>query len=113
MDMNRTVIWRNPEGVRASDVERMNAFWGDESWKEIAYSTTKDLFRHPEKEDNATIAEAFRERLQKVARFGRVPPPIPMRNSKGSVVYYLYFASQKPVAVSIVQKIFKKYKNRD
>jgi len=28
---------------------------------------------------------------------------IPMKNSKGSVVYYLYFASQKPVASKIVQ----------
>jgi predicted nucleic acid-binding protein len=29
-----------------------------------------------------------------------------------AVVYYLFFASQKPVAEDIVKDIFKKYKNR-
>jgi three-Cys-motif partner protein len=27
-DMNRNVLWRNPEGVDASDMDRMNAFLG-------------------------------------------------------------------------------------
>jgi three-Cys-motif partner protein len=31
MDMNRNVLWRNPENVSAAQVDRMNAFWGDES----------------------------------------------------------------------------------
>jgi hypothetical protein len=35
-----------------------------------------------------------------------------MRNSTGAVVYYLYFASQKPVADKIVANIFKKYRDR-
>lgn len=112
MDMNRRVIWHNPRSVRPSDIKRMDDFWGDHSWKDVAYSTTRDLFGHPEKEDNEVIAEAFRERLQRVACFSRVPNPVPMRNSKGAVVYYLFFASQKPVAESIIQKIFKKYKDR-
>lgn len=110
MDMNRKVIWRDPSGVQSSDVERMDDFWGDQSWKQIAYSTTRDLFAYPEKEDNHTIAEAFRQRLERVAGFSHVPAPMPMSNSKGAVVYYLFFASQKPVAASIIQKIFKKYK---
>ena len=110
MDMNRKVIWRDPSGVQSSDVERMDDFWGDQSWKQIAYSTTRDLFAYPEKEDNQTIAEAFRQRLERVAGFSHVPAPMPMSNSKGAVVYYLFFASQKPVAASIIQKIFKKYK---
>ncbi len=112
MDMNRKVIWHDPSGVRPSDIKRMDDFWGDQSWKKVAYTTSRDLFSHPEKEDNKVIAEAFRERLQKVAGFSRVPNPMPMRNSKGSVVYYLFFASQKPVAEYIIQKIFKKYKDR-
>ena len=56
--------------------------------------------------------EAFRQRLKKVAGFSYVPQPMPMRNSKGAVVYYLFFASQKPVAADIVNDIFNKYKNR-
>lgn len=112
MDMNRKVIWHDPSGVRPSDIRRMDDFWGDRSWKEVAYSTTSDLFGYPEKEDNETIAEAFRRRLQQVAGFSHVPSPMPMCNSKGAVVYYLFFASQKPVAESIIKKIFKKYKDR-
>jgi hypothetical protein len=27
-DMNRNVLWRNPEGVDAADLKRMNEFWG-------------------------------------------------------------------------------------
>ncbi len=40
-----------------------------------------------------------------------VPEPIPMRNSKGAVVHYLLFASQKPVADNIVKDIFRKYRD--
>lgn len=35
-----------------------------------------------------------------------------MRNTMGAIVYYLYFASQKPVAQNIVTDIFNKYRNR-
>jgi hypothetical protein len=64
------------------------------------------------KTDNETIADAFRERLQKVAGFKNVPQPIPMRNTKGGIVYYLFFASAKPVAQNIVEDIFRKYRER-
>jgi hypothetical protein len=70
------------------------------------------LFRFEEKVDNETIAEGFRKRLLNVARFKQVPRPLPMRNSKGVIVYYLFFASQKPVAMHIVETIFKKYMQR-
>ncbi len=111
-DMNRNVLWRHPEGVDAADLQRMNAFWGDESWRNVAYTTTRDLFGHPEKEDNAVVAEGFRQRLLRVAGFKHVPEPLPMRNSKGATVYYLFFASQKPTAEHIVTDIFNKYRQR-
>ena len=111
-DINRNVLWRNPEGADPADVERMNAFWGDESWRDIAYTTDQNLFGFPEKEDNETVAEGFRNRLKKVAGFKEVPKPLPMRNSKGAIVYYLFFASQKPVARDIIEAIFSKYKMR-
>ena len=44
--------------------------------------------------------------------FARVPEALPMRNSKGAVVYYLFFASQKDTAENIVLDIFKKYRSR-
>jgi three-Cys-motif partner protein len=113
MDMNMNVFWKNPEGVDEADIARMNAFWGDDSWRKVAYREEQTLFGPvEEKNANETVAEAFRERLRKVAGFSNVPPPIPMRNTTGATVYYLYFASQKPVAQNIVNHIFDKYRNR-
>jgi three-Cys-motif partner protein len=115
MDMNRNALWRNPEKVRPEALERMNAFWGDDSWREEAYKPAAQLSLygepHPEKQGNEDIAEAFRRRL-KAAGFQNVLRPLPMRNSKGAVVYYLFFASQKPVASNIVNDIFDRYRER-
>ena len=111
-DINRNVLWGNPDKVNPQQAVRLTAFWGDESWKEAAYDTQHNLFNYPEKTDNETVAAAFRKRLNKVAGFKYVPEPIPMRNSKGAIVYYLFFASQKPVASGIVADIFKAYKDK-
>ncbi len=111
-DMNRNVLWRNPENVASADISRMNAYWGDESWRKIAYSKEGNLFGFETKTDNDTVALAFQERLQKQAGFLEVPTPLPMTNSKGAIIYYLFFASQKAVAKGIVRDIFKKYRER-
>ena len=37
---------------------------------------------------------------------------MPMRNSKGAVVYYLYFASQNETGARIVKDIFDTYSTR-
>lgn len=109
-DMNRNVLWRCPEKVSQKQLLRMNRFWGDESWRKVAYVRTLNLFGWEQKTDNETIAEAFQERLKNVARFAFVPKPLPMRNSNGATVYYLFFASQKPVAQDIVEYIFDKHR---
>jgi three-Cys-motif partner protein len=112
MDMNRNVLWRNPGKVSAERGARMTAYWGDESWKQAAYTTTQSLFGEPEKESNESVAAAFGQRLMKTAGFKRVPDPLPMRNGRGAIVYYLFFASQVEVAEDIVKDIFRKYRNR-
>jgi three-Cys-motif partner protein len=111
MDMNRNVFWINPEGVDHANILRMNTYWGDESWKEIAYRPTPTLFGEvwKMKESNKTIALAFKKRLQEVAQFTHVSQPLPMRNSRGAIVYYLFFASPKEVADTIIKHIFDKY----
>jgi len=111
-DMNRNVLWRDSAGVDQQQANRMTAFWGDESWKQAAYDTTGNFFGWEEKQSNESIAAAFRERLKNTAGFSHVPEPIPMRNTKGAVVYYLFFASPKPVAAKIVQSIFEKYRDK-
>jgi len=112
MDMNMNVLKSDPGKVEAQQAARMTAFWGDESWRDVAYDITGNLFGMEEKTDNENVTEAFRQRLKKVAGFSYVPQPIPMRNSKGAVVYYLFFASQKTEAADIINDIFNKYKNR-
>ncbi len=111
-DINRNVLWRHPEGVDPADLKRMNEFWGDDSWRQIAYTTKQNLFGYLEKEENEVVAEGFRQRLLKVAGFKHAPEPLPMRNTKGATVYYLFFASHKPAAENIITDIFNKYRQR-
>ena len=113
MDANMNVFWRNPDKVAGSQIARMDRTWGDHSWREIAYKKEAGLFGDiEEKADNKTIVEAFRKRLIKVAGFKYVPEPMPMRNSKGAVIYYLFFASQNRTGGKIVNEIFHTYRNR-
>lgn len=112
MDMNMNVLWHKSERVTDLQRERMTKYWGDKSWENVAYPTTQGLFEPmQEKATNEEVAEAFRERLKKVAGFKYVPKPMPMRNTRGAVVYFLFFAAQKPVAEGIVKDILKKYKH--
>ena len=110
MDMNRNAIWREPEKASAADIARMNRFWGDESWRNVAYAESRQgsLLFEPdiEKQSNDVIANAFRERLKKVAGFKYVPAPLPMKNRNNATLYYLFFGSAKPVAENIIKSIF-------
>jgi three-Cys-motif partner protein len=112
-DMNRNVLWHQPDRVPPEQAARMTAYWGDESWQKIAYARNLNLFgdEYLKKEPNKVVAEAFRERLRRVAGFKRVPEPLPMRNSNDAIVYYLFFASQKDTAEGIVLDIFNKYRD--
>lgn len=112
LDMNRNVLLHNPSKVDPSQVARMNRFWGDESWHAAAYTTQGNFFGFEEKTANETMVEAFRRRMREVAGFAHVSDGMPMRNSTGATVYYLLFASQKPVAKKIVSAIFKKHADR-
>jgi three-Cys-motif partner protein len=113
MDANMNVFWRSPEKVQASQIARMDAVWGDHSWHEAAYRKTPGLFGEmEEKTTNKVVIDAFRDRLKKVAGFDYVPEPMPMRNSKGSVIYYLFFASPNRTGAKIVKDIFDDYRNK-
>jgi len=113
MDINRNALWRYPENVREDGIARMTAFWGDESWRDMAYEKRLALFGNEDvKLCNEEVAAVFQKRLREKAEFRYVPTPVPMRNSRGAVVYYLYFASQQPVAEKIVTDIFTKYMHR-
>uniref|UniRef100_A0A7C3YZU3 Three-Cys-motif partner protein TcmP n=1 Tax=Desulfobacca acetoxidans TaxID=60893 RepID=A0A7C3YZU3_9BACT len=110
--MNRTVLRRDPAEVDLRYIQHMTAFWGDDSWREAAYTTKRSLFGDLEKLENPAMVEAYRRRLQEVAGFDYVSEPLPMRNSKRALLYYLILASHKPVASAIITDIFHKYRQR-
>jgi len=113
LDAQRNVLWCNPEKVKPEQRERMTCSWGDESWRDVAYRQVRGLFATiEEKKGPKAVVNGFRARLGKKAGFAYVPEPIPMRNSAGRIIYYLFFASQKPVAEKIVKDIFKKHGSR-
>jgi three-Cys-motif partner protein len=115
MDINRNVLRHDRRQVAPNDIERMNRFWGDNSWSDVAYVETGqtsmfDFEPEKQKQDNETIVTAFRERLHKVAGFEYVPQPLAMRNSNKSVVYYLFFASANDTGRKIITDIFETYR---
>lgn len=113
MDANMNVFMKDSSKVSQEQAARMDAVWGDSTWHSAAYRQEADLFgTHEEKVTNEDIAEAFRSRLQTVAGFKYVPPPIPMRNEKGATIYYLYFASPNKTGARIVSDIFDSYRMR-
>lgn len=113
MDMNMNVFWANPDAVSKESQERMTRFWGDETWREAAYANVPGLFGEMQEKNSIDhVVAAFQERLKKVAGFKHVPKPMPMRNTKGAIVYFLFFAAINPTANKIVKDIFESYKTR-
>jgi three-Cys-motif partner protein len=90
MDVNLNALRRNPDDLDDGLRLRMNDAWGDGSWRDFAYSSEETLFGVREKKTvtNEAVSEAYRQRLIRFAGFAHVPEPIPMRNEKGSVIYY-------------------------
>jgi three-Cys-motif partner protein len=114
MDANMNVLRRNPDEVPAAQAQRMNAFWGDDSWRRLAYDRKAGLFGDiEEKRSNSTIVDAYRKRLKDVAGFKYVPDPIPMRTTGGVVIYYLFFASHNETGHNIAKDVFRKYREME
>ena len=68
-------IWQQPERVPKDGVERMNHFWGDESWRTAAYSDTgqAEAFRIRAGDSEATERCDRRRLHETAAGCGRVP----------------------------------------
>ena len=118
-DINRNAKRTNPNDVEPDHRKRMTLLWGDETWHSAMFkqSTQGSFFEalgdsSPDLENagNDGLAEAFQERLKRVGGFQFVPKPVPMRNSKNAVVYYLFFAGNNEAGNRIASHIFKKYR---
>ena len=116
-DMQRNVFRRDQSKVTPENLERMNRFWVDESWRSLIYTTQRGLFGDMEEKDRQSIENllaAFASRLKEVAGFGFVPEPVPMKNSRGAVIYHLFYASPRTrggeLGHKIVTQIMDKYR---
>jgi three-Cys-motif partner protein len=113
--INRNVLWTQPrdtsDPMSARMIARMNAVWGDDSWRSLAYEEEQTLFgpQDRKRRGNEAIAKGFQKRLREVAGFAYVPKPIPMRNSTGAELYYLFFASPNKTGNRIADHILRKY----
>lgn len=114
MDMNRNVLLRRMELATESETNRMTAFWGDESWRDVAYEepAQSSLFgpSEPKKTTNDAVAEGFRERLHTKGGFKYVPKPIKVKNSIGATIYYLFFASNNETGGKIAQHVLNAHR---
>jgi three-Cys-motif partner protein len=119
MDMNMNVLLTRPEKASPKQVARMTRFWGDDSWRDVAYEKNpqthfwKEIEMLKVEDANEKVAEAYRKRLIEVAGFKFAPAPLPFRNKIGRTIYYLFFASPDPTANKIVHGIFDKYRHRE
>jgi three-Cys-motif partner protein len=105
-DIHRNLLIRDQTKVKASDRERMDLMWGDNSWHSAAFSGSRDLFGPIEvREPFDRVIAAFRERLRTKAGFAFVSDAIPMTNSTNATIYHLMFATQQQLALDIATDI--------
>ena len=119
-DINRNAKRSCISAVEPEHRARMTAFWGDETWHTSMFPPSKqstffdalggDTALEVDNAGNEGLAVAFQARLKDVGGFKYVPKPVPMRNSKNAVVYYLFFAGNNEAGNRIASYIFRKYR---
>ena len=111
---NANALWKNPDSMPPAQLARMDAFWGDRSWRNMAFQGPPGRLPDSDLEEKVcddAVAAAFQERLKKAADFAYVPEPLPLRNTRGAIVYYLFFAAPNRTGAKIVAEIFNKYRD--
>jgi three-Cys-motif partner protein len=107
-DIQRNVLRHDQSKVAPAEIDRMNAMWGDESWRSAAYLDEPDLFGSRQvKQPIDLLLDAFADRLRKIAGFKHVSTPLPMRNKTNAIIYHLIFATQQRTALRIASDILK------
>jgi three-Cys-motif partner protein len=113
MDINRNAALKTLEASNPKEGLRLTKIWGADSWKHLVYVEQTDMFSPSilikRDEGNEILKRGFQERLKQVAGFSFVPEPILMKNKVGGHLYFLFFASHKPVAQGIAEDILRKW----
>jgi len=116
MHMNRNCKKEDISDILPGELDAMDRFWGDRSWHPAMFRPSRqgNLFGENEldKTENLDLANAYCERLKKIAGFGFVAEPLAMRNSRNAIVYYLIFAGPNKIGWRIVQDIYRKYASK-
>ena len=111
--MNRNCKQEDVSAVLPGELEVMDRFWGDRSWRSAMFRPRPQLSlfggQEVDKTENRDLVSAYCDRLKEVAGFGFVADPLPMRNSRNAIVYYLIFAGPNRTGWKIVQDIYRKY----
>jgi len=114
MGAQRAGFWRNPDELPTSLRRRFQRTWGADKWSE-AYTEVPNLLANdpdygPElvKKGCREIAEILRKRIRDNAGFKHVAQPHPSKNNRGSILFFLFLASQKPVAEKVMNYIVQK-----
>jgi len=112
MDAHRTVLLADEGQIRPTMRAKMNAYWGDETWLDDLYSTDGmlpiDGLTRRKREPRALI-DAFRQRLITAGGYSVVSNGIPMRNTKGNVVYHLLVGSHSAKAAQVIRALEKRF----
>jgi three-Cys-motif partner protein len=111
MDMNMNALWKNPEGLPESQMHRMNAFWGDDSWQKEFYQSALFPDMPGKAADNREVVDAYIDRLGKIAGFKFMTAGFPVR-AQNRELYYLVFAGPNETGKKIAEYIFDKYRSR-
>ncbi len=73
LDMNRNALLVDPSKAKPEHIARMTRFWGDDSWREVAYESygSDEFFKleYKRRTSRSALVEAFRHRLKEVAGF--------------------------------------------
>jgi three-Cys-motif partner protein len=111
--MNRNCKQEDVSRVLPGELAVMDRFWGDRSWHATMFrpSAQTSLFgdEMKDKTENRDLVNVYCQRLKDIAGFGFVADPLPMRNSRQAIVYYLIFAGPNKTGWKIVQDIYRKY----
>ena len=106
MDINRNYAPKNPSAV-PKKAQRMDTFWGDDSWRTSFYKET-GLLNLEEKVNSDDLVNAYCERLNKEAGFEFVAKPVPFTNTTNAPMFYFCFASHNKTASKVATYLYKK-----